>query len=114
MIIGIDISQIVYGTGVSRYTKELIKNLLLIDWDNQYKLFAGVFRQRKAVEEFLKELPTKHNNYTPYIKLFPPRFADIAWNHWHNYPIEDFLGRVDLFHSSNWALPPTRHVPSCA
>ena len=36
MRIGIDVSQVVYGTGVSNYTKELVKNLLKVDKENEY------------------------------------------------------------------------------
>ena len=43
MKIAIDISQIVYGTGVSTYTENLIKNLLKIDKENEYLLFCGEF-----------------------------------------------------------------------
>jgi glycosyltransferase involved in cell wall biosynthesis len=108
MIIGIDISQIVYQTGVSRYTKELVKNLLKFDKKNTYKLFAGVFRQRKPIDDFLSSL--KSSNFKPYIKLFPPTLADRVWNRWHLFPIEKFIGKVDIFHTSNWAQPPSKSL----
>jgi hypothetical protein len=74
MIIGIDISQIVYKTGVSRYTEELVRNLLRIDRHNTYKLFAGVWRQRKTVEDFLKELTSlKSLSLKAILSFCPPQ-----------------------------------------
>ena len=106
MRIGIDISQVVYGTGVSRYTSELVRYLLELDKKNQYFLFAGVWRQRKKVENFLKNLKNKGYKFQSKIVLFPPKVADFVWNRLHIFPIERFTGPLNLFHSSNWAQPP--------
>ena len=102
MKIGIDISQIVYGTGVSVYTKNLVKNLLAIDHENKYILFAGVGRRKKEIEEFSSELS---GNFQLVVKFFPPTLADFVWNRLHTLDIERFIGKVDLFHSSDWAEP---------
>ncbi|NMB57330.1 glycosyltransferase family 4 protein [Candidatus Beckwithbacteria bacterium] len=106
VIIGIDISQIVYQTGVSRYTRELVKNLLRIDKNNQYKLFAGVFRQKEEIEKFLKELDREKLSYQAYIKFFPPQVASLIWNQLHFLPVNNFIGHVDIFHTSDWSQPP--------
>ncbi len=97
MKIAIDISQVVYGTGVSVYTKELVTNLLQTDKDNEYVLFAGTFRRR---EEF--------NKYKA--KIFPvsPTIANLVWNKLHILPIEKLIGKVDVFHSSDWTQPPSK------
>lgn len=108
MIITIDISQVVYGTGVSRYTAELVRNVLRIDKRNQYKLFAGVWKQREGIDRFLAELQQEGLAYNPYVKLFPPKLADRVWNQWHLWPIEQFVGKTDLVHTSNWAQPPSK------
>ena len=108
MKIGIDISQIVYGTGVSVYTKNLVENLLKIDKqslagsagkENEYVLFAGTFRRRKDILDVF-----------PQAKVFPipPTLADIIWNRLHLLPIEKLIGQVDVFHSSDWTQPPTK------
>ena len=106
MKIGIDISQIVYGTGVSRYTEELVKHLLKIDKKNHYLLFAGVWRQKRKIEKFLKEFKTNGYKFQPKVVFFPPKVADFIWNRVHIFQIERFTGPLDLFHSSNWAQPP--------
>ncbi len=101
MKIGIDISQIVYQTGVSRYTAELVENLLKIDPDNDYVLFAGTLRQRSLIKSFVAKLPRKTR-----LVLTPlsPKLADIAFNRL-NLPLDSWLGRVDVFHSSDWTIP---------
>src|SRR3990167_3002852 len=101
MRIGIDISQIVYQTGVSRYTAELVENLLKIDQKNQYVLYAGSLRQRQILKAFVAKLPRK-------VKLvlspFSPKIADLIFNRC-NLPINRLIGNVDVFHASNWAIP---------
>lgn len=99
MKIAIDISQIVYGTGVSHYRENLVKSLLKIDSSNEYVLFAGSFRRK---QEILEKFPQT--------KVFPipPRLADIIWNKLHILPIEKLIGNVDVVHTSDWAEPPSR------
>ena len=60
MKIAIDISQIVYGTGVSSYTKNLVENLLKIDTEDEYLLFAGALRRKNDIL-----------NIFPKAKVFP-------------------------------------------
>ncbi len=99
MRIAIDISQIVYGTGVSIYTKELIKSLLSIDQENEYTLFGGAFRRR---QEILESFPTSR------VFPIPPAIADIVWNKLHVLPIEKLIGSVDVLHTSDWTEPPSK------
>jgi len=103
MKIGIDISQIVYGTGVSTYTKNLVENLLRIDKKNEYKLFFSSLRQN---------LPNdfKTENKKAQIKKFPfpPTILEPLWNKWHWPSVEKFIGPFDIFHSSDWTQPPTK------
>lgn len=99
MKIGIDISQVVYGTGVSVYTKNLVSNLLKVDRENEYVLFAGTLRRKAEVLRIF-----------PQAKVFPipPTLADILWNRFHVFPVERLVGGLDVFHSSDWTEPPSR------
>lgn len=106
MKIGIDISAVIYGTGVSVYTKNLVKNLLLIDKENEYVLFAGSLRRRGEIREFFHTL--KGATFKGKVFPIPPTFADLMWNRLHFVPIEAFLGRLNVFHSSDWTQPPTK------
>lgn len=98
MRIAIDISQVVYGTGVSTYTKNLVENLLKIDKENEYILFAGSLRRRQDILAIF-----------PQAKVFPipPTLADLIWNRLHVVPIEKLIGNIDVFHSSDWSEPPS-------
>lgn len=98
MKIAIDLSQIIYGTGVSHYRENLVRNLLKIDIKNEYLLYAGSFRRKKDIL-----------SYFPQTKVFPipPTLANIIWNKLHILPIEKLIGKVDLIHTSDWAEPPS-------
>ncbi|HET7098901.1 MAG TPA: glycosyltransferase family 1 protein [Patescibacteria group bacterium] len=99
MKIGIDISQIVYGTGVSLYTKQLVENLLKIDTQNQYVLFGGSLRRKQDIL-----------NLFPQSKVFPipPTLADLVWNRLHVMPVEKLIGEIDVLHTSDWTEPPSK------
>ena len=107
MKIGIDISQIVYGTGVSTYTKKLVENLLKIDTKNQYILFGSSLRAKGKLQEFAKSLENFKNIQFKFVSL-PPVLLEIFWNKLHIFPIEKFIGEVDIFHSSDWIQPPVK------
>jgi glycosyltransferase involved in cell wall biosynthesis len=104
MRIGIDISQVIYGTGVSVYTKNLITSLFSLDKQNEYLLFGSSLRRRNELVKFTNSLIGKFDK-----KLFfiPPTLSNIIWNRLHILPIEFFCGRLDIFHSSNWTQPPS-------
>ena len=98
MKIAIDISQIVYGTGVSIYTKNLVENLLKIDQESDYTLFAGAFRRRGDILQMFPETR---------IFPIPPVLADLIWNKLHILTVEKLIGKVDVFHSSDWTETPS-------
>lgn len=107
MRIGIDISQIVYRTGVSTYTENLVKSLLEIDKENQYILFGGSLRKREGLLTFARELDYKYKaRVQSRLFRFPPTLLDLLWNRLHIIPVERFIGRVNVFHSSDWVQPP--------
>ncbi len=105
MRIGIDISQIIYETGVSWYTKKLIENILRIDKENEYVLFGGSLRR---LDDLRAKVDGLSGNFTT--KFFPlaPTVLDFVWNRLHLGNIERLIGEVDVFHSSDWTQPPTK------
>jgi len=105
MKIGIDISSVLYGTGVSVYTRELVQNLLAIDKENEYVLFGGSLRRKPELEAFVSNLK---GNFKQNLVFFPPTLADLLWNRLHFPPVEVFTGKIAVFHSSDWAQPPTK------
>lgn len=92
MKIGIDISQTVYeGTGVGTYYRKLTENLLQIDKKNEYVFFGSSLRRWKS-------------GFWP----FPPTFLDLLWNKAHIFPVDNLIGKTDVFHTSDWLQPPTQ------
>jgi len=105
MRIGIDITPILYGTGVSQYTENLIKNLFLVDKKNEYVLYGGSLRRRAELVDFASKL---NGNFTCKFYYIPPTLADIIWNRLHRCEIEKLIGDIDVFHSSDWTQPPSK------
>lgn len=103
MKVAIDISQAIYGTGVSVYTKELVKNLVELYPETEFVLFGGSLRRRKELFSLAKKL-----GGIPKIFPFPPSLMDFIWNSLHIYPVEKLTGKVDIFHSSDWTEPPSK------
>lgn len=106
MKIGIDISQLAYeSTGVANYLKQLVESLIQQDTENEYVLFFSSLR---------KNLQSSTINVTHTDKVtirkfkFPPIFLDILWNKLHILPIENLIGPVDIFITSDWSEPPTK------
>lgn len=106
MRIGIDVSQLVYKTGVSNYLAEFVDHLVQVDKQNTYILFASSLRQDLS---FLNE-KFAYNNVTIKIVKFPPTLLDLLWNRLHIVPIETFIGDVDVFISSDWTEPPAKNA----
>jgi glycosyltransferase involved in cell wall biosynthesis len=105
MRIAIDISSVVYGTGVSWYTRNLVKSVLRQDKDDEFILFGGSLRRIGELNKIAKSLSERT------VKKFyplPPTVLDLLWNNLHTLPIERLIGEVDVFHSSDWVQPPTK------
>lgn len=107
MRIGIDISQLAFeNTGVANYLGQLVEHLVTLDAENEYILFYSSLR---------KELPSHYSRFfenAKNVKLktfkYPPIFLELLWNRLHIMPIESFIGKVDVFLSSDWVQPPSK------
>ncbi len=106
MRIGIDISQLAYPqTGVANYLGSLVKRLIKQDDKNDYVLFFSTLRG-KLDEGFVNEVTGSRVSVRKF-KL-PPIILDFLWNKLHILPIENFIGDVDIFITSDWTEPPTK------
>lgn len=106
MKIGIDISQLAYpNTGVANYLRSLVGELIRNDKKNEYVLFFSSLRGRLDVSSLNLASHSKVN-----IKTFkyPPTFLNLIWNKLHIFPIENLIGDVDLFITSDWSEPPVK------
>ncbi len=104
MKIAVDISQIVYeGSGVARYTQNLVESLLHYDQKNEYIFFFSSLRRslNKEIENTIKKKQTL-KKYP-----FPPTLLDFIWNKLHIFPIDNLVGNVDLIITSDWTEPPS-------
>ncbi|MGI6278863.1 MAG: glycosyltransferase family 4 protein [Patescibacteria group bacterium] len=108
MKIAIDVSQAVYGTGVSNYIKNLVINLLALDKKNHYFLFAGTLREQEKLTSFFSQL--KGNNWESKITPLSPHLANFFWNRLHILSLETITGPVDVYLSSDWAQAPTKEA----
>lgn len=107
MKIAIDISQIVYkGSGVEVYTENLVRSIAELDNKNQYLLFGSSLRETTKLKVFCEEF-SKYANFEYKLFNLPPSILNILWNRLHKFPIDKFIGRVDVLHTSDWLEPPS-------
>ena len=106
MKIGIDVSQLAYpNTGVANYLQNLVQNLIKQDQKNEYVLFFSSMRKNFQFSIF--NFQSNPNVTVKQFKL-PPTLLDILWNKLHILPIENFIGPVDVFITSDWTEPPAK------
>lgn len=103
MKVAIDISQSIYGTGVSVYTINLVSNLVNQFPNDQFLLFGGSLRRKDELKKIANRLKTQNRIYS-----FPPRLMDFVWNSLHVLPVEKLIGKVDLIHTADWTEPPSK------
>lgn len=107
MYIGIDVSQLAFpGSGVARYVRSMVESLAEYDKKNSYVLFFSSLRQ-SFPQDLASSLPKCFTVKTYHI---PPTVLSFLWNTLHIFPIENFVGDVDIFFSSDWTEPPTRRA----
>jgi len=120
MKIGIDISQLAYEkTGVANYLGKLVESLVAHDHENEYILFFSSMRRNfptrnashnDAGGQFsIFNFQSSHNVSLKQFK-FPPSLLDLLWNKLHVMPIENLIGDVDIFITSDWTEPPTKRA----
>lgn len=100
MKVALDVSQSIYGTGVSDYTIELHKHLEGGRTDS-FQVVAFGYSLRRFFE--LKRTVLKGVSLP-----FPPTLMHYLWNKLHIINVETFVGKIDIYHSSDWAQGPSR------
>ncbi|MFN2291996.1 MAG: glycosyltransferase family 4 protein [Anaerolineae bacterium] len=108
MRIGIDYTAAVRQQGgIGRYTRSLIRALSEIDTRNQYVLFVMGGH----------EADDGHGNWPDNFRLRPVPISDRWFNVlWQRVrvpvPVQVWTGRLDLFHSPDFVLPPLGRTPA--
>ena len=91
------------GGGIGRYVRDLVEALAKVDTKTDYRLFVS-----GALPRQLQQVPGQNFTWKP-TRIEPKWLARI----WHRLqlplPVEAFVGQVDLYHATNFVLPP--HLP---
>jgi glycosyltransferase involved in cell wall biosynthesis len=105
--IGIDYTAAVRQQGgIGRYARSLIRALSLLDTKNQYVLFVA----GRQGDDGLGDWP---ENFRLRPLPLSDRWLNILWQRLRvPLPIQLWTGRLDLFHSPDFVLPPLGRTPA--
>lgn len=108
--VGIDVSPMVYGRGVSRYTSNLVTALLKSP-KVELSLYGCSWRQKAELEAQVAQL-LREKPRTPHeVQAIPPSVQNILWNWLGMNHIRSTFPKLNLFHSWDWLQPPDRDLP---
>ncbi|HEX6383539.1 MAG TPA: glycosyltransferase family 1 protein [Anaerolineae bacterium] len=104
MRIGIDVTAAVtQGGGIGRYTRELVHALVSIDEENVYRFFSARQPSVLPVPNPIPSAPNTQFRRAP----FNERWLYRLWYRLRlPLPVQWLTGRLDLFHSPDFVLPP--------
>lgn len=89
------------GGGIGRYVRELVTALAQIDQSTDYRLFVSGASLKTLLQPLNANFTWKPTSVTP---LWLARI----WHRAHvPIPVEIFTGKVDLYHATDFVLPPT-------
>ena len=107
MHLGIDITSLLYGRGVSRYTRNLLIALNQLP-KLQFSLYGTTFRRRRELLNQIQQLHLKNEAHL--VQAYPISLVSKLWQFGLN-PIRERLPRIDVFHAWDWHLPPDTAIP---
>lgn len=102
---GIDLTPIIYGRGVSRYTSNLVRALTQKSGIEVFGLGYS-WRQKNQLQEFVDQ----HQLVNSTLLNLPPSLMRWCWQFKHK-PVASLLPNIDLFHSWDWLQPPDVKLP---
>lgn len=108
--VGIDVSPIVYGRGVSRYTANLVRALLTSS-KVELSLYGCSWRQKAELDQAVASLITSKPRTSHEIQAIPPSVQNVLWNWLNLNNIRSTFPNLDLFHSWDWLQPPDKDLP---
>jgi len=105
MYAGIDITSIIYGRGVSRYTSNLVR--ALADQPNlKLHLFGSSLRQKSQLIDFANQFPSA----TSEVRSWPPSLLSRWWQHGRGQ-VANSQFKIDVFHAWDYIQPPDNSIP---
>lgn len=108
MNLGIDITPVVYGRGVSNYTQSLVLALSRSS-DLQLHLYGSSLRKRNELLQFVKKV-NRVSKVKTAIQSYPPTALTKMWQFGLN-PIKKIFPKIEVFHSWDWIQPPDKSLP---
>jgi len=108
MNVGIDVSSLVYGRGVSHYTSNLVRSLL--SKPIQVSLYGSSLRQRKNLLRLISEMSAGRKLEKIVVQPYPPSLLSFLWQYGLN-PVGKRLPKVEVFHSWDYLQPPDSKLP---
>ncbi len=90
------------GAGIGRYVRELVNALATIGQQHDYRLFVSGAKKT--------DLPaTPDSNFRWCNTRISPKWLARGWHRLQlPIPVETITGEIDLFHATDFVLPPTR------
>lgn len=111
MNVGIDITPVLFGRGVSRYTANLTLALAkhrLAD----VSLYGSSWSKYGELEQFASQVKSvSHSKIATHFDHYPPKVQRVLWNHLHQAPVWPKLPKMQVFHSWDWIQPPDEKLP---
>ncbi len=101
-LVGIDYTPAYeQGGGIGRYVRELVTALVRQDQDTQYKLFVSGSNKQNLPPVFAANFDWRST-------IISPRWLARLWYRAGvPLPVEMFTGSLDLYHATDFVLPPT-------
>lgn len=110
MTITFDITPVLYGRGVSRYTANLVHSLLQQP-NIDVKFFGSSLRQYENLQQY-SQAASAHSPANLY--HFPPKALSFAWYRLNLLDIQQFIKQSDVFHAWEELVPPSKNIPIVA
>jgi glycosyltransferase involved in cell wall biosynthesis len=110
MKIGMDVTSLMYGRGVSRYTANLVRALARLP-EAELRLLGYGFRGRQLLEREVKALIGQNPDHQIVIQNLPPKFQNLLWSRFNQNPISQIFPDAQVFHSWDWIQPPDKNLP---
>lgn len=94
--VGFDLSQTAFSGGVGRYTEYLATELQSITGLEMIYFYSSLRQSYHGRVKNVREFK------------IPPTFSELIFNRLRVLNIESFVGKIDVYHSSDWTQPKTR------
>ena len=112
MHVGIDVSALPYGRGVSRYTQNVVR-ALAARGGIELSLFGSAWHHAASLRKQCAQLQKRYPRVIRQTKVLhqPEKIHELFWSRLGMQPIQQELPGVDVFHTWDWLQPPDTHLP---